>query len=494
MSDQFKYVQSQPFTLAGAGATIGDIQIVLSSFNGIDGTPLTMADFGSIGYGTLEPNSGEQEEQISFTGVTQNINGTATLTGVSNVSFISPYTETSGLNKTHAGGLIFVISNTSGFYNKLTGKNDDETITGVWTFANPNYPRMDTATPDPTDDEQLVTKKYADDLVIAGAPKATNTVYGISKLSVAAASPTVPIAVGDNDPRVPTSAETAGLSSTTALSASNLVMSQKDFQKGAEISGTTTGSANAFVFTPSPAISAYVAGMMFRLKANFTITGASTLNISGLGVIAIKKLDGATALASGDIISGQEFVVVYDGTNFQMVSPGSNSINPTTYTFAGLTATTADTSEHNIFSQSITSGLLSSTGLIKITIPITAHSGTNTHSATITFRLKFGGSTILSPTMSQPDPGAGTAADGWGALVFLIANTASNAQNASYFSSLSPSSVGTNTVNPASASTDGTSVIDTTSTQTLVVSYQSSNVTSTGSAFTSYKGTIEVIH
>lgn len=203
MADTFLFAQVQPFSLAGAGAVAGATSVTLKSFTQIDGTLLTMADFGNIGYGTIEPGSGTLEEQISFTGVTQNSNGTATLTGVKSVGFVSPYTETSGLSQTHAGSTVFVISNTAGFYNRLTAKGDDETITGTWTFTNPNYPRMDTATPPPTDDEQLVTKKYVDDVAIAGGADASTTVKGISKLSVNPVSPTNPIAVGDNDTRVP---------------------------------------------------------------------------------------------------------------------------------------------------------------------------------------------------------------------------------------------------------------------------------------------------
>ena len=112
-----KYAQLQATTLAGAGASIGDTSLILTVFNSIDGVALAMTDFGTVGYGTIEPNSGDQEESISFTGLTQNANGTCTLTGVKNCLFLSPYTETSGLFKSHAGGVQFVISNTSAFYN-----------------------------------------------------------------------------------------------------------------------------------------------------------------------------------------------------------------------------------------------------------------------------------------------------------------------------------------------------------------------------------------
>ncbi len=179
MSDNFKFVQAQAFTVAGAGVVLGDVEITLSSFAGIDGGLLTMSDFGSKGFATLEPNSSSQEEQVSFTGVTQNANGTATLTGISNVLFISPYTETTGFSKTHAGGVKFIITNTAGFYNQFASRLDDETIAETWTFTNPKYPRMDNVFVDPTDPEQLTTKQYVDNVALNGAPNASTSVQGV---------------------------------------------------------------------------------------------------------------------------------------------------------------------------------------------------------------------------------------------------------------------------------------------------------------------------
>ncbi len=85
---------------------------------------------------------------------------------------------------------------------------------------------------------------------------------------------------------------------------------------------TDTGSANAYAIAPSPAIAAYVAGQSFTVKAANSNTTTSTLAVSGLTAKTIKKFDGVTNLVSGDIIAGQIFEVIYDGTNFQMASPG----------------------------------------------------------------------------------------------------------------------------------------------------------------------------
>lgn len=205
MSDQAKYLQTQAYSLAGSGCISGAVTITLTSMTQINGTTLvTMTDFGNKGFATIEPGNGTREEQIVFTGITQNANGTATLTGVSTVLFASPYTETSGTSLSHPGGVVLVISNTSGFYNRFANTQDDETVVGLWNLpSGANNPTIGVSYVAPTTDLQIPTKKYIDDIAIAGAPKATDSVYGITRLSVAAVSPTAPIAVGTNDTRVP---------------------------------------------------------------------------------------------------------------------------------------------------------------------------------------------------------------------------------------------------------------------------------------------------
>jgi hypothetical protein len=74
----------------------------------------------------------------------------------------------------------------------------------------------------------------------------------------------------------------------------------------------------------TPAITAYAAGQMFYFVAAGANTGAVTLNINSLGAKAVTR-DGSTALAAGDIVSGEVVVVVYDGTRFQVVSQLNSS-------------------------------------------------------------------------------------------------------------------------------------------------------------------------
>ncbi|KAF0145129.1 MAG: cytoplasmic protein [Nitrospirae bacterium] len=80
-----------------------------------------------------------------------------------------------------------------------------------------------------------------------------------------------------------------------------------------------TGAANAYAIALVPALTQYVVGMPIQFMAANANTGASTLNVNGLGVKDISK-NFDQPLASGDIKAGQIITVVYDGVDFQMVS------------------------------------------------------------------------------------------------------------------------------------------------------------------------------
>lgn len=297
MADNFKFIQAQPFSLAGSGAIVGDTEITLQSLLDIDGTPIEMSEAGTICFGTLDPGNGSLEEQISFTGITQNSNGTATLTGISNVAFVYPYTQTSGLSKTHAGATPFVISNTSGFYDRLAGKTDDETITGTWTFTNPNYPRMDTDTPFPTVNEQFATKGYADSLTFSGAPDATTTQKGIVELATQA----------EVDARTAVGGTGAALVPTPDL---NRAVLMHDYAASA------TGT-NAYAITLTPNVTGYVSGDVYYFQADVANTGDCTLSVNGLPAIHL-KVNGTLTPPDNYIKVNALVMCQYDGINNTM--------------------------------------------------------------------------------------------------------------------------------------------------------------------------------
>jgi hypothetical protein len=94
----------------------------------------------------------------------------------------------------------------------------------------------------------------------------------------------------------------------------------------------STGSSNAYVIRVAEQISAYHRGMApIRFKANFSNSGSATANIatelspSGLGAVTMKKGGGASDLASGDIVSGGVYTLIYDGTFFQVLEQNATA-------------------------------------------------------------------------------------------------------------------------------------------------------------------------
>lgn len=82
-----------------------------------------------------------------------------------------------------------------------------------------------------------------------------------------------------------------------------------------------TGSANTYAVTLSPAPTAYVDGMAVCVKINVSSTGASTLNVNGLGAKAILDSLG-NAITSGGLKAGVPYTLRYNGTNFIVQGKG----------------------------------------------------------------------------------------------------------------------------------------------------------------------------
>lgn len=83
--------------------------------------------------------------------------------------------------------------------------------------------------------------------------------------------------------------------------------------------GTSGGTANALTLTPSPAITAYAAGQVFRFKSGASAnTGATTVAISGLAAIALQS-NGA-ACVGGEILANKWYeILLTSATNAQLI-------------------------------------------------------------------------------------------------------------------------------------------------------------------------------
>ena len=86
---------------------------------------------------------------------------------------------------------------------------------------------------------------------------------------------------------------------------------------------TDSGTANTYILSPvSPfkapvsATEGYFVGMTIRFRAGNANSGASTVNVNSAGVKNLKKEDGTTNLAAGDIPTAQDSIFRYDGTSF----------------------------------------------------------------------------------------------------------------------------------------------------------------------------------
>jgi hypothetical protein len=126
-------------------------------------------------------------------------------------------------------------------------------------------------------------------------------------------TPTANIPMGNN--------KITGLAvGTAATDAANLSQVQSTVAK---LVNSVSG-ADTITGTMSPNLAAYATGQMFYFVAAGANTGAVTINIDSLGAKSITR-DGTTALAAGDIQSGEVCVIVYDGTQFQLVNGASQS-------------------------------------------------------------------------------------------------------------------------------------------------------------------------
>lgn len=96
---------------------------------------------------------------------------------------------------------------------------------------------------------------------------------------------------------------------------------------------TASGTTYACTIGTAPQNqTSYGTGTLYAFRADVANTGAATINFNGLGAKSIVKMLGGTttALSANDIRAGQEVLLVYDGTNMEMVSqPGTGVTAPT---------------------------------------------------------------------------------------------------------------------------------------------------------------------
>lgn len=165
--------------------------IALSSFKEpISNIPYTMSYLNSsIEYGTLDPQNTTSKEFISFTGITQNNDGTATLTGVvRGLGFSYPYTASTTLQQPHSGQSIFILSNPPQLTNQYANRNNNDLILGAWNFSSTSPPSYDEVGAQGngtyiSTTSELASVAYVNKIANQGTSNATESIIGISKLA-----------------------------------------------------------------------------------------------------------------------------------------------------------------------------------------------------------------------------------------------------------------------------------------------------------------------
>jgi hypothetical protein len=94
---------------------------------------------------------------------------------------------------------------------------------------------------------------------------------------------------------------------------------------GGLLSGTATQVSPGVYTTTISGVTTYTAGDTYAIKFDSVNSNGSTLNINSLGAVNIFK-NTSVPIASGDIKTNQELMLVYDGANFQAIGLVSSQI------------------------------------------------------------------------------------------------------------------------------------------------------------------------
>ncbi len=307
-----------------------------TSFTLVRGTDIVGTSLAASTYGfIIDEGSASQEFVLA------DCTATACTNALRGVSPITGLTEVTVLKKAHRRGAIVKMTDAPILLILKRLINGDETIPNIISYV--SHPTFTTNT-------QIVDKKYVDDVAISGAPDASTSTKGVTRLSTAPASPTIPIAVGDNDPRVPTQAEndamvgTSGTPSSTNKFATNDDTSTAVDQVQTTQNGSSTvGEADATTKHAKLAQSfiankTSMTGVVLNKQADtgsFTGTVTVSLQADTTGspsgsALATVTLSNATWLATPVGAFGAIFGTPYttvDGTTYWIVIETSTTDN-----------------------------------------------------------------------------------------------------------------------------------------------------------------------
>lgn len=319
MADNTKFVSLAPKQLTEPLSTSGTTLYANNLNFDLDGDrALALSDLGDYGWIVIEPRSAQNREICKVTGVS----GTQ-LTIVRGYKPFAPYDQdTATWAKTHSVGVSFVFTNAPQMYDEFAVKDNDETITGTWTFTESVMPRASAQhTYGVGEEEFLATKRYVDGVVTGGAADANTTTKGLVE-EATAAELTAGAAAGGTSARLFTNPSTLAA----------------HIQSGAWLFATTGGTADAITATLTPAITAFSHGMILCVHNTTANNAGATFNPNGLGAKAIYKYAGGSAIAieANDMKALYHYILLYDSDAdvFLLVNPSNGTLTAPVMTAA----------------------------------------------------------------------------------------------------------------------------------------------------------------
>ena len=167
------------------------------------------------------------------------------------------------------------------------------------------------------------------DLVVAGIDTSVGSPYNPTVIVITgtpAVSPTVPAPINTLTPYIPL-AQVAVANGTSSIVAGNItdVRTRAGMYtpNGMVLSAVDpgTGGANVYIANPYPAFTALADMTPIAVKIATTSTGASTLNVSGLGAKAILDSFG-NAITAGGLVAGIIYTFRYNATTSSFIVQG----------------------------------------------------------------------------------------------------------------------------------------------------------------------------
>ncbi len=263
------------YNLSGAGVSGSATSITLASLTiPQTGQKIVDADLSETFYITLEPGNRTRQEIVACTTVIQNANNTATFSGCSRgMSPVTPYTASTTLQFSHAGGSQVIFSDPPQLFNEYTAKKNQESIIATWTFDNDVMPQLDSYKA-PTTSPQFATKGYVDAVAFSGAAviDASETAAGVVELSTGLEAASSTSSGTDARLVLPASLATSTYNASTA--GLKVVVTQNDGTIDSRFFPATTTISKGFA--TSTYIGAFQAWQIGMQKQIITTTGTST--------------------------------------------------------------------------------------------------------------------------------------------------------------------------------------------------------------------------